>query len=69
MKSSEAQALHVQRQAVDPDHDRCGCWCCCIDCDFDWDQVEQKDVRLHRDHLRAELGFNRCVNWTTSYGP
>lgn len=32
---SDAQALHNQRRAADPDHDLISCWCCCIDCDFD----------------------------------
>lgn len=35
----EAQRIHDEAQAADPEHDRVGCWCCCWDCDFDFAKI------------------------------
>lgn len=42
---SEAQRLHDERKAADPEHDRVGCWCCCHDCDWDYDEVTQEPAQ------------------------
>lgn len=44
---NEAQALHDQRKASDPEHDRCSCWCCCLDCDFDYDRILETPNSQH----------------------
>ena len=37
--ADEAQRLHDERVAADPEHDDVTCWCCCWDCDFDFEAV------------------------------
>lgn len=38
MTPKQAQALHDERRAADPEHDVISCWCCCWDCNFEQDE-------------------------------
>lgn len=40
----QAQELHGQRRAADPEHDQIGCWCCCWDCSFPYDTIIEHET-------------------------